>query len=238
MHPPEAIQTFTAHRDLLLSIGYRILGSWADAEDMVHETWLRWQSQDSTQIQSPRSWLRSTITRLCIDQLRSARHQLEDHYGLSAPEPSAALTTHPAVSVQREASLTMAFALLLENLKPMERTVFLLREAFGYNYAETALIVGKAEANCRQIARRARAHLLAQSRPAPQPNEQARRLAAEFISAAATGEMENLLALVGEDAPSTTDFASTDTKAPPGIARTPVIPVDFGRSPMRPALAA
>jgi len=202
MNSSQTIETFTAYRQLLFSIAYRMLGSLSEAEDMVQEVWLRWQTQDTAGIRSPKAWLRSAMRRLCIDQLRSARHQREDQYGISMPEPSSATTdAEPDISVERENSLTRAFTLIQETLKPVERAVFLLREVFDYDYADTAAIVGKAEANCRQIARRAKAQLLANSTPPPQPNEQARHLVEQFVSAAATGEVKDLVALVKEDPP-------------------------------------
>ena len=206
MNSSLTIETFTAHGQFLFTIAYRMLGSLSEAEDMVQEVWLRWQTQDTAAIQSPKAWLRSAMRRLCIDQLRSARHQREDHYGVSLPEPSMATTeAKPEISVEQENSLTMAFTLMQETLKPVERAVFLLREVFDYDYAYTAAIVGKAEANCRQIARRAKAQLLANSTPSSQPNEQARHLVEHFVSAAATGEVKDLLALVKEDAPLPSD---------------------------------
>src|SRR5262245_37172339 len=129
MNSSLTIETFTTHRQLLFSIAYRMLGSLFEAEDMVQEVWLRWQTQDSAEIQSPRAWLRSAMKRLCIDQLRSARHQREDHYGLSVPDTSLVSTdTMPDLSVERENSLTLAFALIQTTLQPVERVVFLLRE--------------------------------------------------------------------------------------------------------------
>ncbi len=206
MNSSQTIETFTTHRQFLFSIAYRMLGSLSEAEDMVQEVWLRWQTQDTAGIQSPKAWLRSAMRRLCIDQLRSARHQREDHYGVSVPEPSLATTdVKPDISVERENSLTRAFTLIQETLKPVERAVFLLREVFDYDYADTAAIVGKAEANCRQIARRAKAQLLANSTPPPQPTEEACHLVEQFVSAAATGEVKDLLALVKEDAPFPSD---------------------------------
>ena len=179
-----------------------MLGSLTEAEDMVQEVWLRWQTQDVAGIQSPRAWLRSAMKRLCIDQLRSARHQREDHYGVLIPEPSLATTDlERDISAEREDSLTMAFTLIQETLKPVERAVFLLREVFDYDYADTAAIVGKAEANCRQIVRRAKAQLLANTTPPSQPNEQARQLVEQFVFATATGNMEDLLAMVRETVP-------------------------------------
>jgi len=206
MNSSLTIETFTSHRQFLFSIAYRMLGSLSEAEDMVQEVWLRWQKQDVAGIQSPKAWLRSAMKRLCIDQLRSARHQREDHYGLFIPEPtSSTMDAKPDISLERENSLTRAFTLMQEILKPVERAVFLLREVFDYDYPDTAALVGKAEANCRQIVRRAKAQLLANSTPPPQPNEQARHLVEQFVSASATGEVKDLLALVKEDAPLPSD---------------------------------
>ena len=199
---PSTIETFTAQRPFLFRIACRMLGSLSEAEDMVQEVWLRWQTQDTAAIQSPQAWLRSAMRRLCIDQLRSARHQREDHYGVSLPEPSLPTTdAKPDMSEERENSLTMAFTLMQETLKPVERAVFLLREVFDYDYADTAAIVGKTEVNCRQIVRRAKVQLQANSTPLSQPNEQAHHLVEQFVSAAATGEVNDLLASVKEEAP-------------------------------------
>src|SRR5262245_65707859 len=113
MNSSPTIETFTAHRQFLFSIAYRMLGNLSAAEDMVQEVWLRWQTQDAAGIQSPKSWLRAAMKRLCIDQLRSARHQREDHYGVSVPEPApATMGAKPDISVEQENSLTIAFALM------------------------------------------------------------------------------------------------------------------------------
>src|SRR5262249_29506365 len=109
MNTSLTIKTFTAHRQFLFSIAYRMLGCLSEAEDMVQEVWLRWQTQDTAGIQSPKAWLRSAMRRLCIDQLRSARHQRQEHYGVSVPEPSLATTAvRSDISVEQENSLTMA----------------------------------------------------------------------------------------------------------------------------------
>ncbi len=223
MNSSLTFETFNAHRQLLFSIAYHMLGSLAEAEDMVQEVWLRWQTQDATGIQSPKAWLRSAMRRLCIDQLRSARHQREDLYGVAIPEPSLATTdAKPDISVERENSLTLAFTLMQETLKPVERAVFLLREVFDYDYADTAAIVGKAEANCRQIVRRAKVQLQANPTP-PQPNEQARHLVEEFVSAATTGEVSAFLALVKEDAPSPSDGGEPVKTKCRRSRRTPIV---------------
>lgn len=194
------IETFNFHRGQLFGIAYRMLGSVAEADDMVQETWLRWQKQDEAEIRSPKSWLISTITRLCIDQLRSARRTREEYYGVWLPEP---LVESPAPTPQdaavRADSLTMAFMLMLETLSPAQRAVFLLREVFDYEFADIAAIVGRTEANCRQILRRAKAQFNAAPPEAP-PSDRARRVVARFVEATASGELGDLIALLTEEA--------------------------------------
>lgn len=192
--------SFTEHRSLLFGIAYRMLGSATEAEDMVQETWLRWQAQAEGDIRTPKAWLTTAVTRLCIDQLRSAKRQREEYYGVWLPEPL--LEAHapsPADSAALADSLSMAFMLVLETLSPVDRAVFLLREVFDYDYAEIAKVVGKSEASCRQMVHRAKERL-ALSNPAPQPpNELAQQVVAQFMEATATGEMEDLLALLTDD---------------------------------------
>src|SRR5689334_13718775 len=132
------IEIFNEHRRTLFGIAYRMLGRVSEAEDMVQEVWLRWQKQDAAQIQSAKAWLVSTMTRLCIDQLRSARRTREDYYGVWLPEPLMPATElEPDGAASLSAWLTMAFMRMLETLDPVERATFLLREAFGCDYAET-----------------------------------------------------------------------------------------------------
>ncbi|HEX2746525.1 MAG TPA: RNA polymerase sigma-70 factor [Verrucomicrobiales bacterium] len=192
--------SFSEHRKVLYGIAYRMLGSVADAEDMVQETWLRWQRQDSADIESPRAWMVAAITRLCIDQLRSARRQREEYYGVWLPEPLMETAPSPADSAELADSLTMAFMLMLERLSPLERAVFLLRDIFDYEYKEIAAIVGKSEANCRQIVSRAKTGLPGVSALPAAPTGQARDIVGQFLRATATGEMDDLLALLAEDA--------------------------------------
>ena len=194
------IESFNTHRPLLFGIAYRMLGRVSEAEDMVQEVWLRWQKQDPAEIQSSKAWLVSATTRLCIDQLRSARRQREDYYGVWLPEPLMPVTdTDPGQAAELADSLSMAFMLMLEALGPAERAVFLLREVFGYDYAETAAIVDKSEANCRQIVRRAKEHLQANAKPPTPPTDQARRLVEEFLAAAESGDVQHVLSLLAEE---------------------------------------
>lgn len=193
------IEIFSTHRGLLFGIAYRMLGRVSEAEDAVQEVWLRWQKQAAADIASPKAWLVSATTRLCIDQLRSARRQREEYYGVWLPEPLLPATEiDPGDSAALADSLTMAFMMMLESLGAVERAVFLLREVFGYEYAEAAAIVGKSEANCRQIVRRAKAQLDATPRPSTPPTPQAQQLVEAFLAATASGDMHNVLALLTE----------------------------------------
>ena len=196
-------EVFSASRPLLFGIAYRMLGSVADAEDMVQETFVRWQKQDVTKLKSAKAWLVSTITRLSIDQLRSARRQREDYVGLWLPEPlvSADETADsPAKHAALTDSLGLAFMHLLEDLAPLERAVFMLREAFDYDYAEIAKIVEKSEANCRQLFSRAKSHLTQREMTEAPAGETAERVVQQFLQACVTGNMESFLAVLTEDA--------------------------------------
>ena len=192
---------YTAHRAQLFGIAYRMLGSVAEAEDLVQETFVRWQRQDPAAIQTPRAWLIATITRLAIDHLRSARHRREDYVGVWLPEP---IVDGSAPAPDQVAalgdSLGMAFLFMLETLGPAERAVFLLREAFDYEYPAIAAIVGKSEAACRKIVSRAKEHF-AQREPAKAaPSAQAEQIVQRFMSACSTGSVSDLLAVLTDNA--------------------------------------
>ncbi len=199
----DAVETFTQYRPLLFSIAYRMLGSAMDAEDLVQETYLRWQAATPTTVDSPKAFLSTIITRLCIDQWRSARVQREDYIGPWLPEP---ILIDPAPEAAMLAdSLSIAFMTVLESLSPLERAVYLLREVFDYEYAEIARIVDKSEANCRQMAKRAKDHL-AEKRPRfdVRPEEH-QRILVEFAQACATGDVQRLASLLAEDVVEYTD---------------------------------
>lgn len=184
------------HRPLLFGIAYRMLGRVTEAEDMVQETYLRFHQQPEGSISLPKAWLTKTITRLCIDQLRSARHQREEYVGTWLPEPIVDENSPEELAD----TLGMAFMLMLEKLPPVDRAVFLLREAFGHDYSAIAEITGKSEPACRQIFFRAKQRLGQEpAKPAPATHE-AERLVKEFLSAAKSGELAELLALFTDDA--------------------------------------
>jgi len=196
------LDAFNRHRKLLFAIAYRMLGSVADAEDMLQETYLRWQQAADGEIHSPRALLVTIVSRICLNHLQSARVRREEYFGEWLPEP---LSTEgdgslsALAEVELDDSLSFAFMVLLERLTPMERAVFLLREVFEYEYAEIADILGQSEANCRQLLRRGRRHV-AENRPRFNPSPQQReRLLREFLQATAGGNLERLIELLASD---------------------------------------
>ncbi len=192
-------EVFGRHRPLLFSVAYGMLGSVMDAEDVVQEAFLRWRRTPRAEVRSPKAYLSAVVTRLCIDQLRSARARREEYVGPWLPEPLLAergASGEPAVV---DEALSMAFLVLLESLTPVERAVFLLREIFDYDYEEISRLVGKSEANCRQIARRARESVAARRPRFESSPEQEESLTQSFLEACLGGDMERLLALLSED---------------------------------------
>jgi RNA polymerase sigma-70 factor (ECF subfamily) len=191
---------FESTRPLLFSIAYRMLGSAMDAEDVVQEAYLRWQRTSETEVRSPRAFLTTIVTRLAINELRSARSQRETYVGAWLPEPLVTETVPDASeSVELAESLSMAFLMLLERLSPTERAVFLLREVFHFDYEEVARIVEKSEVNCRQIMTRARKHMEAGRTRFDADQEQAQRLVEQFTRASTQGDLEGLVSALSED---------------------------------------
>ncbi len=195
-------ETFQAYRPLLFSIAYQMLGSTMDADDCLQEAYMRWHTvvERGEVIQSAKTYLCTIVTRLCIDQVRSARARRETYVGVWLPEPLVASdTSDPAEMAAFSEALSMALFLLLERLSPVERAVFLLRQAFDYEYAEIAQIVGKSEDNCRQIVRRARQHLNDRHLHHQVSIEQREQLTQQFYRACTGGDMDGLLSLLAQD---------------------------------------
>ena len=191
-------EDFERHRSLLFSIAYRMLGSVAEAEDVVQEAYLRWREVPEGEVRSPKSYLSAGVTRLSIDRLRSARR--EEYIGPWLPEPLISDRAEElAAHDELDESLSMAFLVLLESLNPVERAVFLLREVFDYDYEEISSIVRKSEANCRQIARRARQSVAARRPRFERSLEKEKMLTERFVEACMSGDMEGLLELLSED---------------------------------------
>ena len=195
-------ETYEELRPLLFSIAYRMLGSVAEAEDIVQEAFLRYHALDDTnQVDSPKAYLAAVTTRLAIDHLRSARVRRESYIGEWLPEPLLTDDNAPdgARYVEGSDSLSMAFLLLLERLSPVERAVFLLHDVFDYGYNEIAKIVDKGEDNCRQLAVRARRHIHEHKPRFEASREQREKLADRFFEAVGDGDMDGLVELLAED---------------------------------------
>ena len=197
------MESFETYRPYLFAIAYRMLGSAMDAEDMVQETYLRYQSTPPETIRSLKAFLTTIITRLCMDQLQLARRKREVYVGPWLPEPILTTTTpesgDPAERVEMEESISLAFLVLLEQLQPFERAVFLLREVFEYEFAEIATMLDKSEAACRRSFSRAKLHLRAHRPRFPASPETHRQLLTGYFQAVQGGEMTALTNLLAEE---------------------------------------
>lgn len=191
---------FEAHRPLLFAIAYRMLGSVSDAEDIVQEAYLRYQAVPPQQVAAPKAFLSTVVTRLCLNHLQSARQQRETYIGPWLPEPLPTdARAEPDSRAELHESLSLAFLVLLEQLTPLERAVFLLHEVFDYPHAEVAAILGKEEAACRKTFSRAKRHIAAgrpRFTPAPETH---RQLLAQFMRAVSSGDLDGLRGLLAED---------------------------------------
>ncbi|MFD3469464.1 RNA polymerase sigma-70 factor [Streptomyces sp. NPDC058682] len=193
------VEEFEDLRSLLFSIAYRILGSVSEAEDAVQETWLRFDAS-ATRPASTKAFLSTTVTRLSIDVLRSARVRREEYVGPWFPEPLLDDPyTDPARSVELADSVSMAALLLLERLSPLERSVFVLREVFAFGFDEVATAVGRSEAACRQLLVRARQHMAAGQPRFQADREERRELATRFLDAMKDGDVGGLQQLLAAD---------------------------------------
>ncbi|HZA73958.1 MAG TPA: RNA polymerase sigma-70 factor [Propionibacteriaceae bacterium] len=193
------VEEFEELRPLLSAIAYRILGSVSEAEDAVQETWLRYEATP-TRPMSTKAFLSAVVTRISIDVLRSARFRREKYVGQWFPEPLVSDPyDDPARSAELADSVSMAALLLLERLSPLERAVFVLREVFGFGFAEVASAVGRSEAACRQLAVRARRHM-EEGRPRFEADRRERdELAARFFDALREGDVDGLRELLAAD---------------------------------------
>jgi RNA polymerase sigma-70 factor (ECF subfamily) len=190
--PSVTTETYETLRPLAFSIAYRMLGSVAEAEDVVQEGLLRLHRAQA--VEHPKAFVATVVTRLSIDELRSARARRETYVGEWLPEP---IVTD---SRPDDESVTMALLITLESLTPVERAVFLLHDVFDYGYDEIAEIVGKSRENCRQLALRARRHVEARRARFEASREQRERLAARFFEAIREGDLDGLVTLLAEDA--------------------------------------
>jgi len=192
---------FETYRPLLFGIAYRMLSSISDAEDIVQDAYLRYAATPRESIRSPSAFLATIVTRLCLNQLQSARVQRETYVGPWLPEPLVSLTNDygPSDKFEEAESISMAFLVLLEQLTPLARAVFLLREVFDYDYAEIAEIVERDEAACRQLFSRARKELGSGRRRFQPTDAEHRRIVLSFMQATTLGDIRGLTNLLTED---------------------------------------
>jgi RNA polymerase sigma-70 factor (ECF subfamily) len=197
---PSDSDTFAALRPRLFSIAYRMLGTRADAEDVLQEAWLRWYRADHAALLSGEAWLVTVVTRLAIDRLRAAKTEREAYVGWWLPEPLVELDERtPEAAAELASELSVAFLWVLERLSPEERAAFLLRQVFDHDYAEIASLLGKSEAACRQMVHRA-SERVQQERPRfDVSKDDHRRLIEKFMQAARSGERDAIKALLADD---------------------------------------
>ncbi|WP_406060805.1 sigma-70 family RNA polymerase sigma factor [Streptomyces sp. NBC_01077] len=197
-----AVDRFEASRGRLASLAYRLLGSAADAEDAVQDTFLRWQAADRERVEVPEAWLTKVATNLCLDRLRSAQARHERAAGAWLPEPllEGDPMLGPADTFEQRESVSLAVLTLLERLSPVERAVYVLREAFSYGHAEIAGLLDITESASQQHAHRARIRVAAERRRGGEADPvSARRVVEEFLAAAVSGRTERLVALLTDD---------------------------------------
>ena len=193
---------FEELRPLLFSITYRMLSSVTDSEDILQEAFLRYHHAvaDGVEIGSVKAYLSAVVTRLSIDHLRSARVRRETYVGSWLPEPLLTNTeANPAAAAELSDSLSMAFLLLLERLNPVERAVFLLHDVFGFEYREIGVVVGKSEQNCRQLAARARRHVIDDRPRFEASRERREKLADAFLRTMGEGDVQGLVSMLAAD---------------------------------------
>ncbi|MEI8411389.1 MULTISPECIES: RNA polymerase sigma-70 factor [unclassified Kribbella] len=192
------VADFNEHRGLLYAVAYRILGTVADAEDVVQETWLRWNRVDTATVEDPEAYLVKVATRLSIDRLRSAAVRRESYVGPWLPEPM--LTTPDAADhVVRADSVSTAMLLVLEALSPTERAVFVLNEAFGYSLTEIATILGRRDADVRQLAHRARTAVAERRRKYDTDLTTQQQVTERFLEACLGGDLKSLMEVLAPD---------------------------------------
>ena len=191
---------FEAHRGALTGLAYRMLGSRADADDVVQDAYLRWHAADRSAIAQPRRYLGTVVARLCLDRMKSARARRETYVGMSLPEPVVDENFGEDGADDLVDDISVALMLVLERLSPLERASFLLHDVFGLDFAAVARALERGEAACRQLAARARAHVKAGApRFRPSPDE-GQRLAVAFQAAIVSGDAQTLARILAEDA--------------------------------------
>jgi RNA polymerase sigma-70 factor (ECF subfamily) len=199
-HRDPSADCFEAERGRLWALAYRMLGTRADAEDAVQDTYLRWHEASHATIEVPAAWLTTVCTRICVDRLRAAKRARLDYVGPWLPEPVAdRAVPDPGDEAELAESLSIAFLVLLERLNPVERAAYLLREVFDYDYQALAAVLGKSSANCRQIVSRARRRLGPPPQTAAPGEAEFADLCTRFFAALEAGDVDAIEAMLSED---------------------------------------
>jgi RNA polymerase sigma-70 factor, ECF subfamily len=209
MADQDAAVVFDPLRPRLIRVAYRMLGSIADAEDVVQDAFLRWLDADREAVREPEAFLRRVVTRLCLDQLKSARRRRETYIGPWLPEPVVEATEDEEID-----DVTLPLMMALERLSPLERAAFLLHDVFGVGFTEIAETIDREPATCRQLASRARDHIRAARPRFPMPKEQGMEIAAAFFAASRSGDMGQLRSLLSADV---TAYADGGGKVPAAV---------------------
>lgn len=197
----KTVEIFEQHRPGLFRLAYGMLGRVAPAQDAVQETYLRWQNQDIKQIRSPKAWLSKVVNRLCLDEIKSARNQRERYIGPDLPEPLLAERSgSPQDALELAESISMALLVVLDRLTPVQRTVFLLREVFDYDYASISSIIDRSESNCRKIAQRARSRVREKKPEFSKNFTEQNQLVRRFAEAVKDRDMQKIERLLAEEA--------------------------------------
>ena len=223
----DGLLAFAGVRPRLFGIAYRMLGSASEAEDVVQDVWMRWQSTNRKVVENPPAFLATTTTRLCINLAQSAHTRRETYIGTWLPEPIDT-SSDPGIGAERGEALKLAVLMLLEKLSPTERAAYVLREAFDYSYDQIASILQMEEANVRQLVSRARKHI-ADGRRKPVSSNEQRRFLEAFVNAAQKGDMAGLEEILAEDVVAYADGG--------GLVRAAGVPVS-GRERVKTFVAA
>lgn len=181
---------------MLARLAYRMLGSLPDADDIVQDAYLRWSLEDRDAVRSPRAYLSTVVTRLCIDRRQSIEERKKTYIGPWLPDP----IVDPADRLETAESVSMALLLILESLSPVERAAYLLRRIFDYEYREIGEILGKSEVNCRQLVSRAEEHIHRRRPRFEARSEEAERLTSAFLDACSSGDLNGLIDILATDA--------------------------------------
>lgn len=191
----DEVADFERHRAFLAGLAYRMLGSVAEAEDVVQDAFLRWRDVDRASVAEPRAYLARVVSRLCLDRMKSATHRREQYVGTWLPEP---VIAEPAQTLADD--LSVALLMALERLSPLERAAFLLHDVFDMDYAAVAQAIDRNEAACRQLASRARENIRQDRSRFAANDTEARKLTVAFVTAAVTGDVDGLARLLAGDA--------------------------------------